>query len=46
MEFGIKKLAILIIKRKRERTEGIELPNQENIGTFEEKENFEYMGIL
>ena len=30
---------------ERETTEGIELPNQENIATFGEKENYKYLGI-
>ena len=33
-------------KRKRETTEGIELPNQEIIRTLGEKENYEYLRIL
>ena len=45
MEFCIEKYAILIMKSgKRETIEGIELPNQE--GTFWEKENHKYLGIL
>ena len=31
---------------KRQMTEGIELPNQEKIKTLEEKETYEYLGIL
>ena len=30
-------------KEKREATEGIELANQESIGTLEEKENYKYL---
>ena len=40
MVFDIVKCALLIMKRrKRERTEGTELLNQERIRTFGEKEN-------
>ena len=40
MEFAIGKCALLIIEKGiLETTKGIELPNQESIGTFEEKEN-------
>ena len=31
---------------KRQTMEGIELPNQERIRTFGEKENYKYLGIL
>ena len=31
---------------KRETTEGLELPNQESIRIFVEKENFKYLGTL
>ena len=38
MGFGIEKCAMLIMKsEKRQMIEGIELPNQEKIRTFEEK---------
>ena len=47
MEFGIEKYAILIMKsRKRQITEGIELPNPKKIRTLEEKETYKYRGIL
>ena len=47
MEFGIEKCAIPIIKKgKRETTEGIELPNQINIRSFEEKENYKSSEIV
>ena len=47
MEFGTEKSAMLIMEnRKRETTKGIELPNQENIRTLEEKENYKYLEIL
>ena len=40
MEFGLEKYDMLIKRRgKRERTEGIELPNHERIRTHGEKEN-------
>ena len=32
--------------RKQHMTEGIELPNQEKIKTFREKETYKYLGIL
>ena len=32
--------------RKRQITEGIELPNQEKIRAFGEKETYKYLGIL
>ena len=38
MKFGIEKCVMLIMeKRKRELSEGRELPNQENIRTLREK---------
>ena len=47
MEFGIEKGAMLIMKsRKRQITEGIELPSQERIRTREEKKNYNYLEIL
>ena len=47
MEFGIRKCAMQIMKsRKRLRTEGIELPNQDKIRTLGEKETYKYLGIL
>ena len=47
MEFGIEKCTILIMKSgKREKTKGIELPNQEIIRTLGEKENYIYLLIL
>ena len=40
-DLTLKKWAMLIMKkRKRKATEGIELPNQENIRTLGEKENY------
>ena len=46
MEFGIKKCAILTMKRVGGiNDEGIKLPNQKRIRTLEEKEN-KYVGIL
>ena len=38
MEFDIEKCSMLIMK-SRQMTEGIELPNQENIGTLRETES-------
>ena len=47
MEFGIGKCAMLImISRKQQMTEGIELLNQAKIRTLEGKETYKYMGIL
>ena len=47
MEFGTEKCARLIMKsRRRQMTEGIELPNQEKIGTLGEKETYKYLGNL
>ena len=37
---------LLIKKEKRDTGGGIEYPNQENIRTHEEKENYKYYGIL
>ena len=33
-------------KKRKEKQQGIELPNQENILTLREKESYEYLGIL
>ena len=39
MEFGIEKCALLVMKSgKRHLTDGIELPNQDKIGTLAENE--------
>ena len=47
MVFGKEKYAMLIIKNgRRQLTEGIELPNQERIRMFGEKETYNYLGIL
>ena len=46
MEFDTEKYAILIMKsRRKETTEGIERPNQENIRTLGEKK-YKYLVIL
>ena len=46
-EFGTEKCAMLIMKNgKREITEETELPNQERMKKFKEKETHEYLGIL
>ena len=43
MEFGIEKCAKLRMRNeKRQKTERIELPDQERIRTFGEKETYEY----
>ena len=47
MEFGKEKCAMLLMRRvKRHMTEEIELPNQEKIRLFGEKETYKYKGIL
>ena len=47
MEFCIEKCAVLMMKnRKRHRTEGIELLNQDKIRTLGENETYKYLGIL
>ena len=47
MEFGIEKCAMLVMKSgKRHLTDGMELPNQDKIRTFGEKETYKYLGIL
>ena len=47
MEFGIEKCTMLIMRsQRRQITEEIELPNQERIRTFGEKETYNYLGIL
>ena len=43
MEFSVEKCTMLIMKcGKRQKTEGIELPNQKNFRRFEEKETYKY----
>ena len=47
MEVGIEKWAKLIMKSvKWHMTDGMELPNQENIGTLREIETYKYLVIL
>ena len=47
MEFGIEKCVMLVMKNgQRHQTDGMELPNQEKIRTFGEKETNKYLGIL
>ena len=47
IEFGIEKCAMLVMKSgKRHMTEGVELPNQEILRKFGEKETYKYSGIL
>ena len=47
MEFSREKCAMLKMKLgKKESAEGIGLPNQENIKTLWEKENYKYLRIL
>ena len=45
--FGIEKCAMLVMKSgKRHLTDGMELPNRDNIRTLGEKETYQYLGIL
>ena len=47
MELGIEKCTLLVMKSgKRHLTDGIELPNQDKIGTLAENENYKYLGII
>ena len=47
MEFGIEKCALFVMKSgQRHLTDGIELPNQDNIRTLAENETYKYLGIL
>ena len=47
MEFGIEKCAMLVMKSgKRQLTDGMELPNKDEIKTLAENETYEYLGIL
>ena len=47
MVFGIDKCAMLVMKSsKRHLTDGMELPIQDKIRTFGEKEIYKYLGIL
>ena len=47
MEFGIEKCAMLVMKSgKRHLTEGMELPNQDEIRRFAENETHKYLAIL
>ena len=47
MKFGIEKCAMLVMKSgKRHMTDGMELPNHDEIRTFGENETYKYLGIL
>ena len=47
MEFGMEKWAIIVMKSdKRHLTDGMELPNQDEIRTLAENETDKYLGIL
>ena len=47
MEFGIEKCAMLVMKSgNQHRADGMELPNQDEIRTFGEKETCKYLDIL
>ena len=47
MQLGLETYSMLIMRReKRQMIVGIDLPNQENIRSLREKENYKYLGIL
>ena len=47
IEFCIEKCAMIVMKSgKRHMTDGMELPNQDEIGTLGENETYKYLGIL
>ena len=47
MEFGIEKCAMLLMKSgKRNKTDGVELTNQDKIRTLAENDTYKYIGIL
>ena len=47
MEFGVEKRAMLVMKSgKRHMTDGMELPNQDEIRTLGENETYKYLCIL
>ena len=47
MEFGIEKSGMLVMKSgKRQLTDGMELPNKDEIKTLAENETYKYLGIL
>ena len=47
MDFGREKCAMLVMKSgKRHLTDGMELPNQDQIRTLAENETYQYLGIL
>ena len=47
MEFGIEKCVMLVMKSdKRQLTDGMKLPNKDNIKTLAENETYKYLGIL
>ena len=47
MEFGLEKCVMFILRsRKRQITEGIELPNQKCNRTLGERETYKYLGTL
>ena len=47
MEFSIDKWAMIVMKNgKRDQTDGMELPYQDKIRTFGEKETYKYLNIL
>ena len=47
MEFGLEKCAMLVMKSgKGNRTDGMELSNQDKIRTLKENETYKYLGIL
>ena len=47
MEFGIEKCAVLVLKRgKVVKSEGIKLPDNKKMRTFEENEGYKYLDML
>ena len=47
VEFGIEKCAMLVMKSvKRQLTDEMELPNQDDIRTLRVKETYKYLAIL
>ena len=47
MKFDIEKCSMLVMKSgKQQLTDGMELPNQDNIKTLAENETYKYLGIL
>ena len=45
MQFGIEKCPMLLMNKRRSETVGVKLTNPESIGTFGEKESYDYLRI-